>query len=57
MSIILIFRHIFLVRAGGGKGWHVEWAVRLDDLLGVPVATDGKLVLNIKQVFLLTISI
>ncbi|CAH0720243.1 unnamed protein product, partial [Brenthis ino] len=48
-TLLVSTQHIFLVRAGGGKGWHVEWAVRLDDLLGVPAAADGKLVLNIKQ--------
>ncbi|XP_034828930.1 intermembrane lipid transfer protein VPS13A-like isoform X1 [Maniola hyperantus] len=48
-TLLVSTQHIFLVRAGGAKGWHVEWAVKLDDLLGVPRAKDGKLVLSIKQ--------
>nr|XP_026488707.1 vacuolar protein sorting-associated protein 13A-like isoform X1 [Vanessa tameamea] len=47
-TILISTRHIFVVRAGG-RGWRVEWAVRLDQLIGAPRAQDGALVLNIKQ--------
>lgn len=40
-----------MVRAGGANGcWHVEWAVKLNDLIGAPRLQGDKLVLNIKQV-------
>ncbi|KAH9636272.1 hypothetical protein HF086_009468 [Spodoptera exigua] len=43
-------RHIFMVRASGTSGsWHVEWAVKLDDVIGSPVVQGDKLLLNIKQ--------
>lgn len=49
---VFIFRHIYMVRAGGGA-WRVEWAVKLDDLIDAPRAVGDKLVLNIKQVSIL----
>lgn len=40
-----------MVRAGGASGsCHVEWAVKLDDIIGTPIIFQGKLVLNVKQV-------
>ncbi|CAH2260106.1 jg4815 [Pararge aegeria aegeria] len=48
-TLLVSTQHIFLVRAGGAKGWRIEWVVKLDDLLGAPVAKDGKLVLSVKQ--------
>ncbi|XP_041980096.1 vacuolar protein sorting-associated protein 13A-like isoform X3 [Aricia agestis] len=48
-TLLLSTTHIYLIRSGGGGGWRAEWAVRLDGLLGPPLASDGKLILNIKQ--------
>lgn len=40
-----------MVRASGTSGsWHVEWAVKLDDVIGSPIVHGDKLLLNIKQV-------
>ncbi|CAH2085047.1 unnamed protein product [Euphydryas editha] len=47
-TVLVTTKHIFVVRAGA-RGWRVEWAVRLDQLIGPPRVTDGALVLNIKQ--------
>ncbi|CAG9132599.1 unnamed protein product [Plutella xylostella] len=44
-----VYKHVFLVRAGVNYSWHIEWAVKLDDLLGVPAIQGDKLVLQIKQ--------
>lgn len=50
-NISNLFRHVFMVRAGGASGsCHVEWAVKLDDIIGTPIIFQGKLVLNVKQV-------
>ncbi|XP_075975072.1 intermembrane lipid transfer protein VPS13A-like isoform X2 [Anticarsia gemmatalis] len=49
-TLLISSQHIFMVRAGGASGsWHVEWAVKLDDVIGAPAVVDDKLVLNIKQ--------
>ncbi|KAJ0183073.1 hypothetical protein K1T71_001049 [Dendrolimus kikuchii] len=49
-TLLISTQHIFMVRAGGSGGsWHVEWAVKLDDLIGVPKIEGDKLILNIKQ--------
>lgn len=50
---MLFRRHIYMVRAGGSSGsWHVEWAVKLNDLIDAPRIDNDKLVLNIKQVIM-----
>ncbi|CAH2046777.1 unnamed protein product, partial [Iphiclides podalirius] len=49
-TLLVTTQHIFLVRAGGNSNsWHIEWVVKLDDLIGVPAVEGDKLVLNIKQ--------
>ncbi|XP_060801512.1 intermembrane lipid transfer protein Vps13 isoform X2 [Amyelois transitella] len=49
-TLLISTQHIFMVRAGGNSGsWHTEWAVKLDDLIGVPTIQGDKLQLNIKQ--------
>ncbi|VVC88046.1 unnamed protein product [Leptidea sinapis] len=38
------------LRASSNRSsWHLEWSVKLDDLIGVPVEQGNKLFLNIKQ--------
>ncbi|XP_026736347.1 vacuolar protein sorting-associated protein 13A-like [Trichoplusia ni] len=49
-TLLVSTQHIFMVRASGTSGsWHIEWAVKLDDIIGSPIIRDDKLVLNIKQ--------
>ncbi|XP_068633837.1 intermembrane lipid transfer protein VPS13A-like [Battus philenor] len=49
-TLLVTTQHIFLVRAGGSSNsWHIEWVVKLDDLIGVPTVEGDKLILNIKQ--------
>nr|XP_049703427.1 intermembrane lipid transfer protein VPS13A isoform X1 [Helicoverpa armigera] len=49
-TLLISTQHIFMVRASGTSGsWHVEWAVKLDDVIGSPVIQQDKLLLNIKQ--------
>ncbi|KAM3960055.1 LOW QUALITY PROTEIN: intermembrane lipid transfer protein VPS13A [Aphomia sociella] len=48
-TLLVSTQHIFMVRAGGSGSWHIEWVVKLDDVIGVPVVRGDKLVLNIKQ--------
>ncbi|KAL0830292.1 hypothetical protein ABMA28_002492 [Loxostege sticticalis] len=49
-TLLVTTQHIFMVRAGGGGGsWHLEWVVKLDDVIGAPVVRGDQLVLNIKQ--------
>ncbi|XP_028156941.1 vacuolar protein sorting-associated protein 13A-like [Ostrinia furnacalis] len=49
-TLLVTTQHIFMVRAGGGGGsWHIEWVVKLDDIIGAPVVRGDQLVLNIKQ--------
>ncbi|KAF9422722.1 hypothetical protein HW555_001716 [Spodoptera exigua] len=49
-TLLISTQHIFMVRASGTSGsWHVEWAVKLDDVIGSPIVQGDKLLLNIKQ--------
>ncbi|CAG5002572.1 unnamed protein product [Parnassius apollo] len=49
-TLLVTTQHIFLVRAGGSSNsWHIEWVVKLDDLIGLPIVEGNKLILNIKQ--------
>ncbi|CAB3254386.1 unnamed protein product [Arctia plantaginis] len=49
-TLLISTQHVFMVRAGGASGsCHVEWAVKLDDIIGTPIILEDKLVLNIKQ--------
>ncbi|XP_026749061.2 intermembrane lipid transfer protein VPS13A-like isoform X2 [Galleria mellonella] len=48
-TLLVSTQHVFMVRAGGNGSWHIEWVVKLDDVIGVPLVRGDKLILNIKQ--------
>ncbi|XP_059052964.1 intermembrane lipid transfer protein VPS13A-like [Achroia grisella] len=48
-TLLVSTQHVFMVRAGSNGSWHIEWVVKLDDLIGVPAIREDKLILNIKQ--------
>ncbi|XP_047508917.1 vacuolar protein sorting-associated protein 13A-like isoform X2 [Pieris napi] len=49
-TVLVTTQHIFLVRLSSGRNsWIVEWVVKLEELIGVPILRDNKLILNIKQ--------
>ncbi|XP_063534918.1 intermembrane lipid transfer protein VPS13A-like [Cydia strobilella] len=49
-SLLISTQHIFMVRAGGASNsWHIEWVLKLDDIIGAPSISGDKLILNVKQ--------
>ncbi|XP_068086254.1 intermembrane lipid transfer protein VPS13A [Anabrus simplex] len=49
-TVLITLQHVFLVEKCRLWGvWDVEWVVRVDDIMGVPHLSDGKLMFKVRQ--------
>ncbi|UYV63298.1 hypothetical protein LAZ67_2003686 [Cordylochernes scorpioides] len=44
-------KHVFLLeKCRFWGGWDIQWAVRVDDIISIPVVADQRLIITVRQV-------